>query len=280
MKGSWFMTKVNTDDTKYVVQALSRALQILWTMAEHNHGWTLEQLAQHHALSKASMLRILRTLEIERVVLRENDTYSLGPRVLDLSHAYLNNLELESVAKPFMGQLASETGQTVSLAVLDGLEIVYIAFEKAQRELDIQDKIGARHPANATALGKVMLADQDPVELEAEVRDRELPRLTHRTLHTTKALAAHLEHVRQQGYALDDEERGIGIRCVAAPIRRADGRVIAGISVAGAIFHMEDDVIAGHIRRVRAAADAIAERFGFNPTQPRESVFAVSGAKS
>ncbi len=275
------MTKPHDDnDSKYVVQALSRALRVLWTMAEENHGWTLEQLAQHHDLNKASILRILRTLEIERVVLREDDTYVLGPRVLDLSHAYLSSLELHSAARPSMEQLAADTGQTVSLAVLDGLEIIYIGFEKAKRELDIQDKIGARHPANATALGKVMLADRDRGELEEELRQYDLTRLTHRTIHTTDELISHLERVRERGYALDDEERGIGIRCVAAPIRRADGRVIAGISIAGAIFHMGDDVIADHIQSVRVAADAIAGRFGFDPAKPRDSVFASDVSKT
>jgi IclR family acetate operon transcriptional repressor len=120
-----------------------------------------------------------------------------------------------------------------------------------------------------------MLADRAPAVLASELRGYTLPRLTHRTIHSVEALLANLENVRAQGYALDDEERGIGIRCVAAPIRRSDGRVIAGISIAGAIFHMGDDVIVSHIKHVCRAADAIAERFGFDPTKPRDSVFAT-----
>lgn len=269
------MTQPSEDDSKYVVQVLSRALYVLWSMAEDNHGWTLEDFAAHHDVSKASMLRILRTLESHHVIFRDDDTYYLGSRVLDLSHAYLKRLELESVARPFMERLASETGQTVSLAILEGFEIIYVAFEKAQRELDIQSQIGARHPANATALGKVMLADRDPAALASELHGYTLTRLTHRTIHSVDALLANLEQVRAQGYALDDEERGIGIRCVAAPIRRSDGRVIAGISIAGAIFHMEDDVITSHIKHVCKAADAIAARFGFDPAKPRDSMFAT-----
>lgn len=272
------MSKIHhEDDGKYVVQSLSRALHVLWTMAERNNGWTLDDLAQHHDLNKASMLRILRTLEADRVVLRDGDEYALGPRVLDLSNAYLDSLELEPAARPFMEQLAKDTGHTVSLAVLDGLEIVYVGFEKSNRELDIQDQVGARHPANATSLGKVMLADLDADELEARIQDRTLPRLTHRTLHTQAALAAHLNTVREQGYALDDEERGIGIRCLAAPIRRADGRVIAGVSIAGAIFHMRDEVISRYAERVREAADGISERFGFHAREP-EPAGAGSGS--
>src|SRR6056297_1646045 len=218
------------DDTKYVVQILARALRVLWTLADRNDGWTLDDLAQRLDVNKASMLRILRTLEADRVVLREGDAYVLGPRVLELSHGYLRDLELDAVAKPFLQRLAAQTGQTVSLAVLDELDVVYIAIEKAHRELGIQGQIGGRHPANATALGKVLLADLGPDELTER---------------------------------LGDEERGIGIRCVAAPIRSADGRVIAAISVAGAIFHMSDDVFAQTTDRVLETAAAISSRFGY-----------------
>lgn len=255
------------DDQKYVVQTLARALRILWGMAARNDGWTLEELAREHDVNKASLLRILRTFEDQSVVLRENDRYRLGSRVLDLAYGYLNGLEVDAVARPYMGRLAARTGQTVSVAVLDGLDVVYIAFEKANRELGILDEIGGRHPANATALGKVLLADLEPDVLDRTIDERELPRLTHRTVHTRDALTALLERVRSQGYAIDDEERGIGIRCVAAPIRDADGRVIAGISVSGAIFHMTDDVLAEHARKVRDAAAEISERLGYAPSR-------------
>ncbi|MFN2323465.1 MAG: IclR family transcriptional regulator [Trueperaceae bacterium] len=253
------------DDQKYVVQTLARALRILWGMAARNDGWTLEELAREHDVNKASLLRILRTFENDGVILRENQRYRLGPRVLDLGYGYLNGLEVDTAARPYMGRLAAATGQTVSVAVLDGLDVVYIAFEKANRELGILDEIGGRHPANATALGKVLLADLEPDALDRTIDGRELPRLTHRTVHTRDALAAQLERVRSQGYAIDDEERGIGIRCVAAPIRDAGGRVIAGISVSGAIFHMTDDVLTEHARKVRDAAEEISERLGYVP---------------
>lgn len=255
------------DENKYVVQILARALRVLWTLAGRNDGWTLDDLAQRLDVNKASMLRILRTLEADRVVLREGDAYVLGPRVLELSHGYLRDLELDVVAKPFLQRLAGQTGQTVSLAVLDELDVVYIAIEKAHRELGIQGQIGGRHPANATALGKVLLADHDPGALANLLGDAELPRLTHRTLYTPDAVIAHLEQVRVQGFAVDDEERGIGIRCVAAPIRSADGRVIAAISVAGAIFHMSDEVFVQATDRVLETAAAISSRFGHQADQ-------------
>jgi IclR family acetate operon transcriptional repressor len=254
-----------TDERKYVVQNLERAMRILFDLAGRGEPRTLEELASDHDVSKASLLRILRTLELEGVVLREGDAYQLGPRVLDLSHGYLANLELDQVARPAMRRLAEATDQTVSLAMLDGLDVVYIGIEKARRELGIQGQIGGRHPANATALGKVMLADLDEGDLRRRLDGAELPRLTHRTLADPEALRAHLERVREQGYALDDEERGIGIRCVAAPIRDAEGDVVAGISVAGAIFHMTDETVTEYRDLVLEAAERISRRLGFDP---------------
>lgn len=251
-------------DRKYLVQILERALRVLWTLASANHGWRLEELAHELKLNKASLLRILHTLEADRVVLRENERYVLGPRVLALSHGYLRGLELDEVARPFMESLAARTGQTVSLAVRDAFEVVYVAVEKAHQELGIQGEIGGRHPANATALGKVLLADLSKGERDALLAEHELPRLTHRTVTTPDALEVQLARVRTQGYAIDDEERGIGIRCVAAPIRRADGRTIAAISIAGAIFHMTDDVLTAYTEHVLEAAAAISERFGYH----------------
>jgi IclR family acetate operon transcriptional repressor len=161
-----------------------------------------------------------------------------------------------------MENLAQRTGQTVSLAVRDGLEIVYIAIERAQQDIGIQGQVGARHPANATALGKVLLADLERSEAAALLADHELVRLTHRTITDPDALLRHLDLVRQQGYAVDDEERGIGIRCVAAPVRRADGRVIGGISVAGPIFHMTEDVLPRYRQWLLEATAAASSRFG------------------
>lgn len=165
---------------------------------EPQQGWTLDALAQHEDVNKAYMLRILRTLEADRVVLRDKDVYRLGPRVLELSHGYLRGLELDTVARPFMQRLAARTGQMVSVAVRDRFEVAYIAVEKAHREIGIHGEVGGRHPANATALGKVLLADLDAAVLDALLAEHELTRPTHRTIDTPEALRNHLKVVRER----------------------------------------------------------------------------------
>ncbi len=250
-------------EEKYKVQLLSRALTVLFAFSAKKPKLTLDDLAAELALNKASLLRILRTLEAEKIILRFGDHYGLGPRVLELGNIYLSTLSVHEVAQPYMVSLAEICGQTISLAILDEFEVVYIAIEHAQREIGIQGEIGGRHPAHATGLGKVLLADLDETQLGSLLENRELKALTHRTITTVEALKERLEQVKREGVALDDEERGIGIRCVAAPIRDRSGRVIAGLSLAGPIFHMTDDKLPLYTKKLLQSASAISEQLGY-----------------
>ncbi len=250
-------------EEKYKVQLLSRALTVLFTFSAKKPKLTLDDLAAEISLNKASLLRILRTLEAEKILLRFGDNYGLGPRVLELGNAYLSTLSVHEVAQPYMASLAETCDQTVSLAILDEFDVVYIAIEHAQRDVGIQGEIGGRHPAHATGLGKVLLADLDEARLSGLLENRELKPLTNRTITTAAALRERLEQVKQEGVALDDEERGIGIRCVAAPIRDRSGKVVAGLSVAGPIFHMTDDKLPLYTEKLLLNAATISEHLGY-----------------
>lgn len=250
---------------RYHVQILSRAIAVLFAFSAHRPERTLDDLAEELGFNKTSLLRILRTLESERFVLRDDDRYRLGPRVLELGNAYLTSLSVHEIAQPEMALLASDLGQTVSLAILDGFEVVYIGIEHAQREVGIQGEVGGRHLAHATGLGKVMLADLPDDRLDALLAAHDLKRLTHRTIVDPDVLRQRLHEVRGLGYALDDEERAIGIRCVAAPIRDHRGRVVAAMSVAGPIFHMLDEDVPKVRDRLVHAVALVSERLGYAP---------------
>ncbi len=252
----------NKDD-RYNLQLLKRAINVLFVFSAKNPERSLDSLATELALNKASLLRILRTLEAEKFLIRTDELYSLGPRVLELSNVYLSTLSVHDVARPEMTQLAETCGQTVSLAILDEFDVVYIAIEHAQREVGIQGEIGGRHPAHATGLGKVLLADLEPSRLDALLTGRVLKQLTPQTISTAEALRGRLEGVRQDGVAVDDEERGIGIRCIAAPIRDRSGSAGAAISLAGPIFHMTDEKIPFFKEHLLRAAATISERLGY-----------------
>jgi len=138
------------DDDRYHVQILSRAIAVLFTFTPRTPEMTLDAFAERLDLNKTSLLRILRTLEHERFVIREGERYRLGPRVLELGNVYLSSLSVQEIARGPMERLARELGQTVSLAILDGLDVVYIGIEHAQREVGIQGEVGGRHLAGPT----------------------------------------------------------------------------------------------------------------------------------
>jgi DNA-binding IclR family transcriptional regulator len=171
-----------------------------------------------------------------------------------------------------MTTLAKTCNQTISLGILDDFDVVYIGIDHAQREVGIQGNIGGRHPAHATALGKVMLAALAEEALEARLAGRELKRLTHRTIVAKDMLLDRLAQVRRDGYALDDEERGIGIRCIAAPIRDYTGTVIAALSLAGPIFFMPDEVMESYKTHLLKAVSDISERLGYREASSSISV--------
>jgi len=223
---------------------------------------SLTQLSTKSGLNKPSLLRIIRTLEDEDVLRRRGEQYSLGPRILQLSNVFLQALSIPELARPHMVALARECRLPVNLAILDGIEIVYVAIEQARREIGVQSDIGGRHPANATALGKVLLANLPEEELNRRLDGIELPRLTHRTLVDTGELTAHLASVRENGFAIDDEERGIGIRCIAAGVRDHRGDTVAAVSVAGPIFHVTEDSLPDLVSQLRRTADAISSELG------------------
>ncbi|CAN5824317.1 IclR family transcriptional regulator [soil metagenome] len=259
-------------DNKYHLQHLARALQVLFVFSAGRSEWSLEDLASELKLNKTSLLRIVRTLENERFLLRRGQGYRLGPRVLDLANVYLSTLTVNRVAQPYMEKLAKVCQQTVSLATLEGTEVVYIAIEQAQSEVGIQSEIGGRHPAHATALGKVMLADLSDAEVLERYAGVELKRLTHRTLNEVGKLVDRLHEVRRLGYALDDEERGIGIRCIAAPLYGQKGEVVAGLSLAGPIFHMTEDVIPAYLKALLEATEGISHELGYGGVAEAELV--------
>ena len=255
-------------EDKYRIQILSRAISVLFTFSSRKPEHSLDELAGILGINKTSLLRIVRTLVAEKFLVYDRDRYRLGPRVLDLGNVYLSTLSVQRVAQPYLNQLARLCDQTVSLALLDEFDVVYIGIEHAQREVGIQGEIGGRHPAHATGLGKVLLADLEESELDALLAGRELKRLTHRTIVNPELLKEQLERVRAENYALDDEERGIGIRCLAAPIRNHRGRVAAAISVAGPIFHMTDDVLPTYRSHLLETAQRISEQLGYSPNVP------------
>jgi IclR family pca regulon transcriptional regulator len=216
------------------LQSLERGIAVLQVFSQERPALTLSEVARLTGITRATARRILLTLEKLGHVRSDGRLFSLTPRVLTLGWAYLSSLNLWEVAQPLMEDLVEKTKESTSAATLDLPDIVYVARVPTRRIMTIALGVGTRLPAHATSMGRVLLADLPEAELDRYLAETPLERFTKRTVIDPDKLRAILAQVRKQGYALVDEELEIGLRSIAAPIRRGDGSTIAALNVSGA----------------------------------------------
>jgi IclR family pca regulon transcriptional regulator len=216
------------------VQALERGLAVLQVFSREHPALTLSEVARLTGITRATARRVLLTLERLGMVRSDGRRFSLTPRVLTLGWAYLSSLGLWEIAQPLMEELTAQTGESCSAATLDLPDIVYVARVPTRRIMSITLNVGTRLPAYATSMGRVLLAELAPAELDAFLATAALEPLTPRTLTDPAALRAELERVRAQGWALVDEELELGLRSIAAPVRGPSGAAVAALNVSAA----------------------------------------------
>ena len=219
------------DQSPDFVQSLARGLQVLRAFDHALPQASLSEIADRTGLARAVVRRNLLTLQHLGYVTARGRQFLLTPRVLELGFSYLSSLGLGSLAQQPMQLLADHVGESCSLSVLDGGDVVYVQRIPVRKVMSIALGIGARLPAFAASMGRVMLADLNATALAAWLREHKLRAFTPATLHTATALKAELARVRTQGYALVAQELEPGLCSIAVPIRAGNGRVVAGLNV-------------------------------------------------
>jgi IclR family KDG regulon transcriptional repressor len=249
--------------SRYNVRVLERAIR-LFSVLSSGEGCSLTEIAQQAQLNGTTAFRLLSTLEQHRFVQRDrgNGQYRLGPACLELARAYLESTDVVQASMPVLEELRDHTRETVHLAILDRMEVYYLAKIPGYHAIGLMaSRAGTYAPAYCTGLGKVLLAFLSEGDVRAYCEERGLERLTPNTITDVEALIAQLETVREEGYALDLSERHPGVYCVAAPIRAAHGEVVAAISVSGPEYRMKSRIEEGTIIQVvRDAARSISVR--------------------
>jgi IclR family transcriptional regulator, pca regulon regulatory protein len=213
------------------VQSLERGLAVLRAFDHDRPSMTLADAAKATGLTRATARRLLHTLVTIGYVSTDGKRFELTPKVLDLGYAYVSSLQLSDIAQPFMENLSGEVHESVSAAVLDGNQVVYVARVNTQRIMTISLSIGSRLPALWTSMGRVLIAGRPDADLDAFLAAAPLTPPTARGLVDRAALRAELLTIRNQGYALVDQELEEGVRSIAAPLRDRTGRVLAGMNV-------------------------------------------------
>jgi DNA-binding IclR family transcriptional regulator len=218
-----------------MVPALYNALSILELLASSQAGLSLTDLVEHSNLAKSSVHYLLVTLERCGYVRRSERTgrYMMGVKLFSMGNLALSSLSLRQRAASYLSGLRFRTGLTVHMAILDGTEAILIAKQKTNRGNRLASWVGKRMDMHATGIGKSMLAYLPKPEVDLIVEKRGLARHNENTISSLRRLHEELEYVAKVGYALDNEEDELGVRCVGVPIFGPDGQPLAAISIAG-----------------------------------------------
>ena len=211
-------------------QSLGRALQILASLGEGDRS--LDQLATELDVHKTTVLRLLRTMEAERFVRRdESHRYRLGSRLFALADAAREQHVVREVAAPHLRQLNQKTGQTVHLAAWENGEVVYVDKLDSVRSVRMYSQVGVPAALHCTAVGKVLLAAQPKRQREALLASLDYHAFTPQTITEPDALRDELDEVRAQGWAQDRAEHESVINCIGAPVTDHNGRVVGAVSI-------------------------------------------------
>jgi IclR family acetate operon transcriptional repressor len=252
------------------VQSLDRALSILERLAEAD-GMTLTDLAQSVGLAPSTTHRLLTTLQQRRFADFDEDysVWVIGVGAFNVGNAFLRNRRIVTLGRPVMRRLMEDVGETVNLAVEDKDELVYVTQFESHAPMRAFFRPGRRAPMHASAIGKAMLAESDDDFLTEYLHRKGMPRFTDKTIVDPARLRAELAQVRERGWAVDDEEHTVGMRCVAATIHNEHGEVIAGVSLSGPSVRVTETRLGELGARVVHAANQITEQIGGVAPQSR-----------
>ncbi|GAB5601608.1 IclR family transcriptional regulator [Thermus sp. FJN-A] len=239
------------------MKTLERGLGVLEALAALGEA-RLSQLAAEAGLSPSTLYRLLQALARRGFVEEEGGVYRVGPRAFAVGQAYPRKSLLRAV-RPEMEALAAETGESVNLAVMAGMEALYLDQAEGTKLVRLFTAPGSRAPLHATGVGKVLLAFRGvPEGLSLEA-------YTPHTLTRREDLERELERVRAKGYALDNEEKELGVRCVAAPVFGPGGEVVGAISLSAPASRLSPAEAHRLAPRVVEAAKRASLRLGFAP---------------
>jgi IclR family transcriptional regulator, acetate operon repressor len=250
------------------VQALSRALDLLECVAAAESGLGLGELGQATGLPPSTVHRLLKSLERRHYVVHDEDRgrWFIGVQAFSVGGAFLRNRNYAALARPVMRRLMEEAGETVNLAAEDRGEAVFLAQVECRQMMRALSQPGIRVPLHCSGVGKALLAALPVLEVEALLAERRVVGLTGKTITDPESLLRELAVSRERGYAIDDEEHAVGLRCVAAAIHDEHGRPLAALSISGPTARIPNERIAALGAMVAlAAADVTAAVGGRMP---------------
>jgi IclR family KDG regulon transcriptional repressor len=246
------------------VTAVVRAAAILRAFSHERPTLHFSQIVDAVGLPKSTTHRLLLTLiDVGFVEQRQDGTYALGIGLFEVGSLAYANVSLRAIAQPFVRRLMDETKETVHLGVLDGFEVVSLEQASSPHSLRAEVYVGKRAPLHCTAVGKAILAFVATSPWLHQFWADSFEQFTTATITDPAGLRSELDDIRKRGYAIDNEEHEVGVRCVGAPIRDASGAVVGSLSISGPSARVTPESITELARRLLRATGQISAALGY-----------------
>lgn len=265
---------VDARRSRYYVEALGRGLAVLDCFIADPGPHALVELSRRVGLGMPTTLRLIRTLEHAGYVRQDPSTkrYRLSWKMLQLQDVTSSILDFADLARPHLQHLADTLGEATGMAVLDGTEVRHAIRVSSRRLIAANIPPGAVFPAHATAMGKVLMADLDSNAVRDIAARHPFVRFTPTTVTSVDELMTQLREVARQGYAVSDAEWEVGLRSVAAPVRKRDGRVVAAVCALSVHASMSvHDMEQQFLPAVIHSAWSISRELGFREISSQNS---------
>jgi len=240
-------SNMGEDRPREFIQSLERGLAIIRAFGPHAPEQTVTELAAKTDLTRATARRFLITLMQLGYVESDGRIFRLTPKVLELGYSFLSGLGFPDVALPHLERLVAEVDESSEASVLDGHDIVYVARVPSTAVMSLVVNVGARMPAHATAMGRVLLAGLSGADLAQYLETAELRRFLPRTVTDPNKLREQIDQVREDGFAIVDQELEEGLVAVAAPVHGRDGRVVGAINLSTHVLRRSVESVRGEL---------------------------------
>ena len=239
--------------------SLARGLAVIQAFSQKKRQLTISQVSAKTGFSRAAVRRCLYTLaKLGFAGSDDNRHFYLRPRILALGHSYISSMPLATAAQPVLEHFSRLLHESCSIAALDGLDIVYVARANVTRIMAIDLGVGSRLPAFCTSMGRILLANLPPDELESFLARIQFTRYTDRTIVTVEKLRPVLRLVLRNGYSIVDQELELGLRSMAVPIQNAHGKVVAAVNVGAHAQRVSNqDMLNKFLPQLRSAAQEL-----------------------
>jgi IclR family transcriptional regulator, KDG regulon repressor len=257
------MQKRQDNRSERRLSSVAAAIRLLKAFSEDETEFGISALAKRLGLAKSTVHRLATTLVADGLLEQDPQSgqYRLGIALFRLGALVRRRMDVSNEARPFLFDLRKKTNETVHLAILDGTEIMYVYYLESTQAIRMRSDLGGRKPAYCTAEGQAILAFSTTDVVERITRGG-LRARTPQTITDIGKWLKTLALVRQRGYAMDDEESELGMRCIAAPIRNDAGDVVAAVGVAGPVSRLTKKTLASFAPHVIATAASISARIG------------------